>query len=402
MGGAIWLALAASTSTAAASTTAPGFGAVLEVMQPTLLSEVDYRAYPRAEEGNTGFALARLRTGLVLSPSPWLRVVATMEWAGEGAIVLDAYATLEAHPAVAFTVGYAKPPLFASFVLEPVHTTPFPDRAPVVSAFRIRRDLGVSAHFTPASLPLEVWLRVGNGTGSPLGNDNAAPAVYGGLDLVLGRARAGVEPSEAPFGLRLGAAGLVEDTLDRDGVAGRTPFGFNYYRPAVVSGLRGVVEGHAVAYLGPLRALVEGAWARESRSRDDDGNPTTPRLALDEVDSGGLTAELAWVIRGGPRAVGRAPTDPDGSGWSGGAFEVAARVDRLWLGRGTSDVEGGGATAGGLAARWWATDFIAASVAGYLTRYDVPPLETPDEAWSWGAVARLSLFWGQTQANLRR
>lgn len=366
------------------------------VLQPSVLGEFDYRVYPSEIEGNTGFALARLRPGLVLTPTPWLRAVTAFEFADEHPIILDAFARVRPAEWVEFTAGYSKPPLFASFVYEPVHTMPFPDRAPVITAFRVRRDLGVDVHLAPRSVPLEGWLRVGNGTGSALGNDNALPAGYASLDLVLGRAWAGAAPEARTYGLRLGGAALVESPRDRDGITGQTPLGFVYFRPIVVSGLRVVGEGHIIGYAGPLRLTVEGAVAREERSRDDDGNPSTPRIELPVVHSYGLTAELAWVILGRPRDVGHAPGAAVGQNgaWNGGALEIAARYDGLWLGEGASDVRSGGSQGGALAVKWWPTEFLAASIAGYVTRYDTPPLEEPNELWSWGGLARLSFFWG--------
>ncbi len=363
------------------------------LLQPTLLGELDYRVYPSAIEGNTGFALGRLRPGLVLAPARWLRAVAAFEFAGESPIVLDAYARLRAADWVEFTAGYSKPPLFASFIYEPVHAMPFPDRAPVLTAFRVRRDLGVDVHLSPRTLPLECWLRVGNGTGSALGNDNALPAGYGAVDLVLGRAWAGAPAERRRFGLRLGGAALVESPRDRDGINGKTPFGFVYFRPKVVSGLRVVGQGHVIGYAGPVRLTVEGAVAREERSRDDDGNPSTPRVRLPTVRSYGVTAEVAWAVLGQAREVGRAPGGELGP-WRGGALELAARYDGMWLGRGAGDVQPGGSQGGALAIKWWPTGFLAASVAGYLTRYDTPPIEAPNDRWSWGAMARLSFFWG--------
>lgn len=366
------------------------------VLQPTVLSELDYRRYSSDLEGNSGFAIARLRPGLLLAPTPWFRGVATFEFAGENPTILDAYMRLRAADWVEFTLGYSKPPMFASFTYEPVHTLPFPDRAPVVGSFGVLRDLGADVHFTPHQLPIEGWLRIGNGTGSPLGNDNALPAGYGSLDLVLGRAWVGSSSESQTFGLRLGGGAFVESAQDRDGITGRTPLGFVYFRPVVVSGLRVVGEGHVVAYAGPLRLTVEGAVARESRSRDDDGNPSTPRVDLPTMQSYGLTSEVAWVLHGARRDVGRAPRGQqrDDGAWGGGAVELAARYDGMWLGRGAGDVREGGSQGGALAVKWWPVDFLAGTLAGYVTHYDAAPIEEPEQLWSWGIVARASFFWG--------
>ncbi len=374
----------------------PGSGNARSLLRPTVLVETAYRVYPSEAEGNTGFAIERFRPGLVLAPTSWFRGVATTEFAGEHASILDAFLRVRATDWAEFTFGYSKPPMFASFTYEPVHTLPFPDQAPVVTSFRVDRDLGADVHFTPHDLPLEGWLRVGNGTGSPLGNDNALPAGYGALDLVLGRAWVGAPADRRVYGLRLGGSTLVESTRDRDGIAGRTSLGFVYFRPVVVSGLRVVAEGHAVAYAGPVRLTVEGAVARESRSKDADGNPATPRVDLDAISSYGLTTEVAWVLLGSPREVGRAPRargSADG-GWSGGAVELAARYDGMWLARRARDVRVGGSQGGALALKWWPVDFMAATLAGDVTHYEAAPLEEPDRRVSWGFQARASFFWG--------
>jgi phosphate-selective porin OprO/OprP len=96
------------------------------------------------------------------------------------------------------------------------------------------------------------------------------------------------------------------------------------------------------------------------------------------------------MTTGTPREVGRAPGVP--APWSGGALEIAARFDVLWLGWGAGDVEPGGSTGGALAIKWWPVEFIAATLDAFVTRYDVPPVELPGEHWSWGGIVRLSVF----------
>lgn len=144
--------------------------------------------------------------------------------------------------------------------------------------------------------------------------------------------------------------------------------------------------------------------ARESRSRDDDGNPSTPRLTLPVVRSYGVTAELSCVLLGGARAVGHAPqarTDAAGA-WRGGALEVALRYDGLWLAHSASDVLSGGSQGGALALKWWPMEFLAATLAGYITHYDTAPIDAPGERWSWGSLARLSFFWGPPSRSSAR
>lgn len=364
------------------------------ILRPTLLTEVDYRVYPADEEGLTGFALAHLRPGMVLEPTDWFRGVATLEFASKNPAIVDAYAEFRANDWLDLTLGYSKVPLFASFVNEPLNTMVFPDRAAVINSFSIGYDLGAGARFRRASLPLEARLRIGNGTGSALGNNNSLPAGYASLDLVLGRAHsANPDAATQTFGLRLGAAGLYENTEDRNGISGHTPPGFKYHRPPIVHGARAVGEAHLVAYAGPVRLSVEGAMAREDRSRDTDGNPSTPRLELPTSTSYGLSTEVLWTLIGQPRQVGQAPT-PDANSEQMGALEVAARYDGLWLGRGADDLTPGGSQSGSLALVWWPTDFLSAKVSGYYMQYEKAAIERPDALDSWGALARASFFWG--------
>lgn len=369
---------AAPAAVPAPATEATPAAPPLAALRPTLLAEIDHRTYGDAVEGNPGFAIARLRPGLALTPAPGVRAAAVVEFATERPAILDTWLALRAAEWAEVTIGYSKPPLFASFA-EPVHTTPVPDRAPVVTAFRVRRDVGIDLRLTPRDLPVEARLRIGNGTGSALGNDNALPAGYAAVDLVLGRARRG---SDAANGLRLGVAGFAEDARDRDGIVGQTPLGFVYTRPVVVSGRRLVGEAHAIGWLGPLRLTVEGAASHEARA----GDPATARVALDAIHGFGATAELAYLLIGEARRPGEAPGP--------GAFEAALRYDGLWLARGADDVRPTGGQGGAAGLKWWATEYLAASLTGYLTRYAEPPIEAPDRRWSWGLVARASVFWG--------
>ncbi len=366
-----------------------------DALRPTLLGEADYRVYAREEEGDIGFALSRLRPGLVLEPASWFRAVVAIEFVGEYPSILDAYVELSPTTWLDVHVGYAEPPLFTSRY-EPIHTLPFPDRAPVVTAFGIERDLGVDVHLSPRQVPFEGWFRLGNGPGSPLGNDNPLPAGYALLDLVLGRAWCRSARDARTFGLRIGAAGMIEISRDRDGVHGVTPLGFVYYRPTVVSGRRVVATAHAVGYAGPLRLTLEGASAEESRSRDNDGNPDTARTQLPALRSEGLTAELAWVLRGRARDVGVAPrgVTAEGEVLRGGALEIAVRYDDMRLGRGAPGVTPGGLRGGAASLKWWPTHFFAVTLAGYSMRYVIPPIETPGTLTSWGVIARSSFFWG--------
>ena len=137
--------------------------------------------------------MARLRPGLLFTPAPAFRAVVSVEFAADHPTLLDAYGRVRVAPGVELTIGLSKMPL--------------PTRSPVVTGFFVRRDVGVDVHLAPATAPVEAWLRVGNGTGSPLGNDSPAPAGYGLVDLVFGRAH--VAHPTARHGLRVGVGALV-------------------------------------------------------------------------------------------------------------------------------------------------------------------------------------------------
>jgi len=328
-----------------------------EALQPVLLTEFDHRSYPSELEGFSGFALGRFRPGLTLTPVmyPWLRAAANIEFTGNHPPnIIDAFVRMKAASWAEFTVGYSPLPLFPSVLYEPVMRMPFPDVSPVVAAFRIERDAGVDIHILPESLPIAAWLRVSNSTIAPLANENSSLAYSGALNLVLGRARLGRTADTDFWGLRLGGAMLYKNSADRDGIYGQTAMGFVYSKPVTVDGKRLVAESHAIVYAGPLRFTVEGAFANESRSFDDDGNPLTPRKPLAAMQSYGLAAEIAWVIFGKPRGVGvqpQASNRGDGTIFDGHALELAARYDRLWLGRGAIDVRGSGGDEWGVRVR---------------------------------------------------
>lgn len=348
---------------------------------PTLVGEVDYRVHADDIEGHNGFNLARFRLGARGEPVPWLAAVGTAEWAQEKPNILDAYVDLFVITGLRLSLGYAKTPLFPLARDQSIETLPIPELPLVTQAFWPRRDLGVEAQWTPATLPLEGWLRLGNGSGSPLGNDNAQPSVDVRLDV-------------HHDGVRVGAGAHVEDAFDRPGIGGRLPQGFLFYRPPPVSGYRTVTEAHGRLDAGPVRVDVQAAAAWEHRSRDTDGNPATPRESLPLLRSQGLGVEASWVVRGMPREGAQWPQALAGVGSEGipsGSLEVAARVERLWLGRGAADVVPGGATGGAVSLRWWVTSFLGVGVAGYVNHYDTPPVEEPTRDWTYLALLRTTV-----------
>jgi phosphate-selective porin OprO/OprP len=112
------------------------------------------------------------------------------------------------------------------------------------------------------------------------------------------------------------------------------------------------------------------------------------------VDSWGGFAEVAYMIFGTPRIPGGWPNP---NAWnaplSTSGLEVAGRFDYIEFDHGAADVTPGGATGGELAVRWWASRFLALSLAGYYLRYDVAPLEEPTQLNSWLALARATFSW---------
>jgi phosphate-selective porin OprO/OprP len=251
--------------------------------------------------------------------------------------------TVKSTQELEISLGAGKTPLFSSARDEPVWSLPVLGLSMMTRAFWAGYDAGVEVHRLPTRrVHLEGWLRVGNGSGSALGNDNSSFA----LDATFGRARAEASAREH-FGLRFGAGVHVESAEDWLGSAGTTADGFLFYRPPTVAGPRHVVEGHLVAYPGPVKLTVEGALAKEGRSKDTDGNPTTPRVGEDAVISCGGSIEVGWMIFGPWRRHGAWPVQT----WYWGALELGGRVERLGLGMGARDVKVGGATSASIAVR---------------------------------------------------
>lgn len=364
--------------------------------RPTLLAEADARTFRAPVEGRTGFALARFRPGLTVEPLPWLRAVGNVEFVPTP-LILDAYANIRVARWLDLEIGQSKPPLLASFKYEPVYAMPFPDRSPLVLAMRVRRDVGVSAHVASDRLPFESWVRLGSGSPSNVTRSVEHPAMYGLFDFVLGRAHTARAKGDEFLGLRAGVSGMSEVVDERDGVTGFSPTDFVYYRPAVISGTRVIGTTHVMGYVGPVRATFEAAMGREARSTDTDGDPSTPRSPRPSITSSGISAEVAWTVRGRPRAVGQTPTSEDDSRL--GAIEVAARYDSLALGRGANDVVAGGYRGGALSIKWYPLPFAALAAAGYIGEYDVGPLEDPNRTDTYTLLLRASFYWAQVPAR---
>jgi phosphate-selective porin OprO/OprP len=71
--------------------------------------------------------------------------------------------------------------------------------------------------------------------------------------------------------------------------------------------------------------------------------------------------------------------------------EVAARLERVDLEYGASDVQAGGAQGASLAVDWWATPFAALTLAAYDYHYMLSPVEEPGQTSFWLVLARATV-----------
>lgn len=352
-------------------------------LRPVMMAELDALALPEAE-GEAGFRLTRLYLGAD-APLGSARLLGVVNFAGEHPAVLDASVGLDLGGPWSVVAGYGKTPLFASARDQSVETTPLPELSLSTRALWPGRDLGVELRVADPDLPVAVRARVGNGSGSPLGNDNPMLAADLRLDTSWGRARQGAERAEA-WGLLVGVGLHAEVAEDRLGATGETLSGFTFWRAPTISGPVWLGEAHAVGLVGPVQAIVEGGWLREGRSEDTDGDPDTAREALEPVVSAGGSAELAWMMTGQHRQPGGWPA----LGEDRLGVEIAARGSRLMLGRGTEAIDDGGAWSGEAGARLWSPLGLALGLAGGVTAYDTPPLEEPEATLGWTAMLRVT------------
>lgn len=361
-------------------------------LAPTVVGEADYRVYQNEGEGENGFALGRAILGARADLAPGLRAVLSAQFVGgEGPSLFDAYGSYR-FGVWELRAGYSRTPLFASARDDEIEMLAIPELSVLASALWPGRNLGAELHASSPKVPIEGWLRIGNGGDSISSNENRWPSVDARVDLAWGRARAGAKAG-APFGVRFGIGGHADNAADRPGIAGHTATDFIFFRAPTVDGWVTVAEAHLQLLLGPVQVRCEGGWARESRSLDTTGDPSKPRTPLDPITSLGASAEVAWMVTGARRASGLWPTDDPRVGrW--GALELAARGERLNLGRGATGANGvspDGVTAVAATLRWWTKQHIAIAVAGYLYDYDQAPLETPGKTLSIVAMARATV-----------
>lgn len=355
-------------------------------LRPVVVAEIHYVQTASSLQGEPGFGLRRARVGFNFAYGRTLAARLVFQAETERPGVLDAFVAWRPHPTIELAAGYRRNLLFATGRDELEPNLTMLERSVTVRSFWPSRDLGVEARTLAGALPFELFARVGNGSESPLADSDDGLAFSTRADLVLGRERG---ERDTFFGLRLGLGHVRERTRDRVGVGGTLPTtGFRFQRGVTVSGVRHLVGAHGVIELGPLRATVEGGFAREGRKRDHDGDPNTPRMALDSVESWGVSSELTYVLRGHATAVGQLPLAADERHF----VEVAARYERVRYGLATTDVTNGGAHVVGLGLRWWPTWWLAIGAAGHTFFYDVPPIDDPARDRGYVVLARASLM----------
>lgn len=377
-------------------------------LTPIIVLDGDYRLDPHADaEGFDGFDLARAQVGARGDLSSTVSAAALVDFAaGETVEIIDAWVDWHPRRSISFAAGYLRSPLFPSARDELVERLPVPELGTLVHALWPGRTIGVSARWRPDELPLDVMVKLGNGSQALSGNDTNKPAGDARVDYVWGRTTARVDYGTLrdvatradDWGVRVGVGAHIDNVDDRPGATGYTAGGYQFYRPAVVSGNRYLAEAHALFQYDALQLLVEGGYTKEGRSATTSGDPTKPRTELTAVESYGVAGELSWMVTGDHRVAGAWPLDPALHQHWGGAVELAARLERATFGRCasattecTTSVERLDADIASGAVRWWIRPEIAASVAGYYYKWDADPYDQPGVRSTWLALARLTL-----------
>jgi phosphate-selective porin OprO and OprP len=362
-------------------------------LAPTTMAQLDYDAHAAEGANHDGFVLQRARLGLRVRPVPWLLLVTTVEYANGKVLPFEVLAEAVARHAWYFSVGFRRTPLFHSAKDELIESLPIPELSLVTRALWPGVDLGADVHYQSERVPVEAWLRVGNGSQNVAGNDNNYPALDLRVDAVLGKARVGHEASW--WGFRAGLGGHAKYRQDTTGLYGSTPDGFVFYHPVPTHGWQAIGEAHVTAWLGRWTIMAEGGVARDARSGVV---PATNAPAL-PVYTWGASLEVACMIWGRPRPAGqsivpgRFPNEQPLSltSWRGGEVEIAARLERVDLDLHAPDIVSGGAEGGALAVNWWATPYTALTLAAYDYYYFLSPIEQPGQKNFWLVMARTTL-----------
>jgi phosphate-selective porin OprO and OprP len=360
---------------------------------PTFMSQIDYDSHATEPATFNGFELARLRLGLRANPVPWFSAVASFEYSHGSVTPFESYVEAVAARSWHRSVGFRRTPLFHTAKDELIEALPIPELSLPARALWPGVDLGAEVHYTPETVPVEAWLRFGNGSDSVQGNDGPNPTFDGRTDLVLGRAR---PDTQGFWGLRVGVGGHAKNRVDATGLTDTTPDGFLFYHAAPTNGWQVITEAHAALWLGRWTATLEAGAAAEQRVVTSTAGVTTQ---LAPLQTRGEAFELACMVWGPPRRPGQsgAPgvfpneTPFTFAGWRGGSVEVAARIERVDLEADAPDIRPGGAEGGAVSVDWWATPFTALSLAAYDYHFFLAPIEEPSETSFWLVTARATV-----------
>lgn len=223
-----------------------------------------------------GFSLRLART--LLHGHMWGQRVTWQiltEFAG-GVRLLDANATINIHPAFAILAGQYRPWFTRSFLIN----LPFqalPDRGPVLDAFRVDRDVGVTVFGRPFDGRMEYYAGVLNGEGVDLAAPrNPQPLVTARLvgaplgSVALSQTTAANAEDDLPFRFAFAANAAtneisrVDTTIDpMTGMPVDTP----------LPDLRTIVVGGDVALQGwRVMAMGEGFWRRSQEAQGSRGH----------------------------------------------------------------------------------------------------------------------------------
>jgi phosphate-selective porin OprO/OprP len=231
-------------------------------------------------------------------PTSWFIASGTLEYdGGESVRVFEAYLEAVAATSWHFSAGLRRTPLFHTAKDEYLEGLPIPELSLPVRALWPGIDLGADVHYTPDTLPVEAWIRVGNGSQSIQGNSDEHLAYDARVDWVQGRARG---QADSRFGLRIGGGGHIKYQENAPGLTDSTLDGFTFYHPTSTFGWQAIGEAHAAFWMGPLTATLEGGIAREERSRPVPGAFTGQRVSQAPIFTRGAALEVGWMLRGAP------------------------------------------------------------------------------------------------------
>lgn len=221
------------------------------------------------------------------------------EFAG-GVRLLDANATVNIHPAFAILAGQYRPWFTRSFLIN----LPFqvlPDRGPVLDAFRVDRDVGVTVFGRPFDGRMEYYVGVLNGEGVDLSAPrNPQPLVTARLvgaplgRVALSQTTAANAEGDLPFRLAFGANAATNEISRVDTIFDPMT-GMSVDTP--LPDLRTVVVGGDVTLQGwRIMALGEGFWRR---SQEQPGPRSHAWGAYGQLSGVLVRQRLELAMRGG-------------------------------------------------------------------------------------------------------